>query len=190
MRKLALALLVCVGPSFGAGLASRPADDTAQAESSKLEGFYAALGGGGALVIVSDSNGFGYDAELRLGYSFNPGLQIFLSAALDGATVKVAGADFAFRSELFAAFVQYHFFHSGNVGVYGRAGIGVGLSGSFGPSNAVGLAEAGGLGVEIRLAPGLFLAPELFYKTANLSISGAGSTTEQVVGLQLALIYY
>jgi hypothetical protein len=189
MRKLALALLVCAGPSFAARLASRPADDLEQPETSRMEGLYAALGGGGALLIVGDSNAFGYDAELRLGYSFNPGLQIYLSGSVDGASINT-GSSPSFRGEIIAAYVQYHLYSSPKVGVYGRAGIGVGISGSFGTSNAVGLAEGGGLGVEIRVAPGLFLTPELFYKTANLGVSGAGGTTEQVVGLQLALIYY
>jgi hypothetical protein len=55
----------------------------------------------------------------------------------------------------------------------------------------VGLGEAGGLGVEIGLAPWLFLTPELFYKNINLSISnGGGSTVEQVVGLQLSITFY
>ncbi len=53
-------------------------------------------------------------------------------------------------------------------------------------SNAVGLAGGGGIGVEIRLAPNLFLSPELFYRNATLN----GNTGVQVIGLQLALVYY
>jgi hypothetical protein len=44
----------------------------AAAPESSLEGLYAAIGGGGSLLIVPGDNTFGYDAELRLGYSFNP----------------------------------------------------------------------------------------------------------------------
>ena len=86
--------------------------------------------------------------------------------------------------------MQYHLYSGRSVGVYARAGIGIGLSSSR-IDSALGLAEGGGLGVEIGLSPGLFIAPELFYKSTSLSISnGQGSYGEQVVGLQLALIYY
>ncbi len=156
-----------------------------------MEGLYAAIGGGGALLFVGGSNAFGYDAEARLGYSFNPGLQLYLSGAVDGASFSTPLGSAPWRSEMFAVFVQYHLYASGPVGVYARAGIGLGMSGSLSPdANALGLASAGGLGVEIRLAPDLFLAPELFYKNVNLSVSNGPSDTEQVVGLQLALIYY
>ena len=185
MRTLFAALLLTAAPSLAAGLASRPADDYDRPNS--MEGIYAAIGAGGALIIIDSGNAFGYDAEARLGYSFNPGLQVYLSGAVDGATIS----GFSFRSEVIAAFVQYHLYSRPSVGVYARAGIGAALSGSFGTSNAVGLAESGGLGVEIAISPGIFVAPELFYKNANLSFSnGAGSTAEQVLGLQLALIYY
>ena len=190
MRKLSfLAVLLCAAPSFAARWASRPADDSEP--RSSMQGLYAAVGAGGALVILDAGNAFGYDVEGRLGYSFNPGLQLYLSGSIDGANVGIApGATLGFRSELIAAFLQYHLYASQSVGVFARAGIGVAMSSSFGDS-AVGLAEAGGIGVEIGLSHDLFLTPELFYKTANLSVSnGGGSTTEQVVGLQLSLMFY
>src|SRR3954469_22346732 len=87
---LAAVLLVCF-PASAAGLASRPADSWNQ-EQSDLEGIYAALGGGGVLVIIPGDNALGYDLELRAGYSLSPTLQIFLSGALDGASF--AGASF------------------------------------------------------------------------------------------------
>jgi hypothetical protein len=74
--------------------------------------------------------------------------------------------------------------------VYGRGGIGVGLSGDVVPgATAAGLGGSGGIGVEIRIAPSLFLAPEVFYRDSRLSTSGF-DTTVQVVGLQLGVIYY
>lgn len=184
MRLLFAAALLVATPSF-AGLSSRPAaDETTSA--APMEGLYTGIGAGGALIILDAGNGFGYDVEGRLGYSFNPGLQIYLSGAIDGATINTA----PFRSEIIAAFVQYHLYARPRLGVYARAGVGVALSSSFGQS-AVGLATAGGLGVEIGLGNGLFLTPELFYKNANLSLNnGGGSTTEQLVGLQLALTFY
>ena len=185
MRTLFVAVLLLSAPSFAARLASRPADDY-EDRSTPMQGLYAAIGGGGALVILDEGNAFGYDAEARLGYSFNPGLQIYLGGSVDGATINGS----SFRSEMIAAFVQYHLYRNRSVGVYARAGIGIGLSSSRFDS-AVGLAEGGGLGVEIALSPGLFIAPELFYKSASLSVSnGLGTYGEQVVGLQLALIYY
>jgi len=185
MRTLFAALLLAAAPSFAAGLASRPAEDFSP--RSPMEGIYAAIAGGGALIILDNGNAFGYDAEARLGWSFNPGLQIYLSGAVDGATINLL----SFRSEIIAAFVQYHLYSRPSVGVYARAGIGAALSSSIGAGNAVGLAESGGLGVEIGISPGIFIAPELFYKNASLSLSNGGGTTgEQVLGLQLALIYY
>ena len=45
--------------------------------------------------------------------------------------------------------------------------------------------------IEVGSGNGLFLTTELFYKNANLSLNnGGGSTTVQVLGLQLALIFY
>src|SRR5579859_1757093 len=174
MRTLLAVLLLTAAPSFAAGLASRPADDYDRPNS--MEGIYAAVGAGGALIIIDSGNAFGYDAEARLGYSFNPGLQIYLSGAVDGATIT----GFSFRSEIISAFVQYHLYSTGSLGVYARAGIGAAVSSSFGTSNAVGLAESGGLGVEIGLSPGIYVAPELFYKNASLSLAnGGGSTGEQ-----------
>jgi hypothetical protein len=185
MRLAFLAALLVATPSLAARLASRPADDSWD-ESKPMEGIYAAIAGGGGLVILNEGNGLGYDAEARLGYSFNPGLQIYLSGAVDGATIIGS----SFRAETIAAFLQYHLYRGRSVGVYARAGIGVALSSSF-VQSAVGLAEGGGLGVEIGLSPNVFIAPELFYKTSQLSLSnGAGSDTMQAVGLQLALIYY
>ena len=163
MKLLFAAALLLASPSF-AGLASRPATDETTRDAP-MEGLYAGAGGGGALIILDGGNGFGYDVEGRLGYSFNPGLQLYLSGAIDGATITGT----AFRSEIIAAFVQYHLYARPRIGVYVRAGIGAALSGTVPTSSgfngsAVGLATAGGLGVEIGLGHGLFLTPELFYK--------------------------
>ncbi|MCA1826270.1 MAG: hypothetical protein ABR567_20285 [Myxococcales bacterium] len=185
MRELFVPFLLISAPSFAARLASSPAGDYDNA-STPMQGLYAAIGGGGGLVVLDEGNALGYDVEGRLGYSFNPGLQLYLAGSVDGATITGT----SFRSEMIAAFVQYHLYWGRSVGVYARAGIGVALSSSF-VSSAVGLAEGGGLGVEIALSPGLFIAPELFYKTSQLSVSnGGGTDNEQVVGLQLAVIYY
>lgn len=182
-HRLLAALLLAAAPAFASQLAS---SDEWSSQQSSLEGFYAGIGGGGNLLIVPGENAFGYDAELRLGYSFNPLLQIYLSGSVDGA--RLSGR--TFRSGQIAAFVQYHLLVKPAVMVYGRGGIGVGLSRDVVPdSTAAGLAEAGGLGVEIRVAPNLFLGPELFYRHASLSTQGIDQQVH-TIGLQLALAYY
>jgi opacity protein-like surface antigen len=186
MNRLLLAALLAAAPASAAGLASRPAEEWTGDTSNNLEGLYAAIGGGASLLIVPGDNTFGYDGEIRLGYSFNPMLQLYLSGALDGGSFSGV----IVRTEQILAFLQYHLLVKPAVMVYGRAGIGVGLSRDIAPgSTAAGLAEAGGLGVEIRIAPNLFVAPELFYRNTNLSASGA-DTQIQTVGLQLNLTYY
>jgi hypothetical protein len=179
------AVLLAAAPALSAGFASGPADEWNPQQSS-LEGLYAAIGGGGNLLIVLGDNTFGYDAEARLGYSFNPMMQIYLSGSIEGGSLSTG----SFRWEEIAAFLQYHLLVRPAVMVYARAGIGVGISGDVSPgATAAGLAAGGGLGVEIRVAPNLFLAPELFYRNANLSARGV-SEQIQSIGLQLSLVYY
>ena len=183
MRAIFVAVILFAAPAF-ASLASRSASDD-ETRSAPMQGFYAGIGGGGVLVILDSGNGFGYDVEARIGYSFNPGLQLYLSGSLDSATVTGA----TYRSELIGVVVQYHLFARPGLGVYGRAGVGLALSSYI--NDAVGLSGLGGIGVEIGLSPGLFLTPELFYKNENLSYSNGGGTYGvSVIGLQLALIYY
>src|SRR5947209_11385760 len=169
MNRLPLAALLHVAaPAYSAGLASRPAD-AGESKQSSLEGLYAAIGGGGILQFVHGDNAFGYDGELRVGYSFSPMLQLYLSGALDGASFTGT----PLRTEQIALFVQYHLFVKRKVMVYARAGLGVGLSRDVvAGATAAGLAGAGGIGVEILIAPNLYLAPELFYRNTNLSTSG------------------
>ncbi len=125
---------------------------------------YAGLGVGGARLIFDFGNLLGYTVEGRLGYSFNPVLQLYLSGSIDGELPPIG-----FRSELIAVFVQYHLYSEPSLGVVARAGIGVALSSSFSTGNNMGPGAAGGLGLEIGLSPGLFLTPELFYKYQSLS---------------------
>jgi len=182
-HRLLAALLLAAAPAFASQL---PSSDEWSSQQSNLEGLYAGVGGGGNLLIVPGDNSFGYDAELRLGYSFNPVLAIYLSGSVDIASFSGR----TFRTGQVVAFVQYHLLVKPAVMVYGRGGIGVGLSRDVVPdSTAAGLAEAGGLGVEIRVAPNLFLAPELFYRSASLSTRGIDQRVH-TVGLQLALLYY
>jgi hypothetical protein len=188
MNKLALALLFAASPAF-AGLTSTP--DGPDREPEPLEGLYAALGGGYGLQLNNFENVGAYDAEARLGYSFNAGLQVYLGGSVDGSTIGGR----ALRNFQIAAFVQKHLYESRNVGFYGRAGIGIAIAGPMPDlardTNGLGLATTGGLGLEIRLAPGLYLGPEFFYRhtavTATGSSNGLGLDT---VGLQLNLIYY
>ena len=169
-------------------LAAAPA--VAQSEEwdpqSSLRGLYAAIGGGGSWMFVPGDDDIGYDIELRLGYSFSPALQAYVSGALDGATFSGA----TFRSEQIAAFIQYHFLVRQDWMLYGRLGIGVGLSGDLAPdATATGFAEAAGFGVEIRIAPNLLLAPEVLYRNTKLSVDQTDRRV-QTVALQLNLVYY
>ena len=82
---LLAALLLAAAPAFAAPLAS---SDEWNSQQSSLEGLYAGIGGGGNLLIVPGDNSFGYDAELRLGYSFNPLLAVYLSGSVDGASLS------------------------------------------------------------------------------------------------------
>ena len=175
MKRLAALIALAAAPAL-AQFPDRP---------PSLEGIYAAIGGGGQLMIAGD-NGFGYDAEARLGYSFGPATGVFLSGAIDGAIVSGIST----KSIQVAAFLQYHLAASRNVMVYTRAGIGLGLVPSFYlDQTGAGLAAAGGLGLEIRVGEGVYLGPELFYRRATVSVSGASGDV-QVIGLQLNLVYY
>jgi len=155
-------------------------------DSAALQGIYGALGGGGGLLSLSGNTVAGYDAEARLGYSFSPMLQVYLSGALDGGSFSGN----SFKAYQVDAFVQYHFVVRPAFMIYVRGGAGVGLSGDvFTSATAAGFAFAAGLGTEVRLAPDIFIAPELFYRNADLSTNGIDERF-QVVGLQLALVYY
>src|ERR1043166_4100714 len=160
---LAIALALASGSAFAQRLASRPYNSDATVE---LEGIYAGIGGGGQLMIFEGDTGFGYDVEARLGYSFGAQFQLYLCGALDSA--KFNGG--SFTAEQIAVCAQYHFVVKPAVMVYGRAGIGVSLSSDFLQGTGAGLMESGGIGVEIRMGPSLFLAPEVFYKNQSFSV--------------------
>jgi hypothetical protein len=185
IRLVAALALLAAPPSLAAGLASQPADDTPSAPPG-LEGIYAALGGGGGLMVLPGNNSFGYAAEARLGYSFMPALQVYVSGAMDWASFSGS----TFRAYQVVAVVQYHLVVRPAVMLYGRAGAGIGFSkDGFGGNTASGFAGTGGLGIEFRIAPNLYLAPEFFYRQADLSASGT-DTKVQVGGLQVSIVYY
>ena len=166
--------------------------------TSELEGVYLAAGGGAGLLIAGDHSS-AYDVEARLGYSFNPGTQIYLAGALDGGTFPsqfLAGVNRSFRNIQLAAFLQYHLYSAPRAPVmaYARGGIGVAFGGPMpdlaADTSGVGLVFAGGLGLEIRLAKDFFLAPEFYYRNATLSATASSGVAVQVIGLQLSAVYY
>jgi hypothetical protein len=188
MRSLLLASLLLPASAFAAGLASRPAGESY--ERSSLEGIYASIAAGGQLMIDSNSssNAFGYDAEARIGYSFGVQLQLSICGALDSSNFNGNPV----HVEQLAVCLQYHFLARPQVMVYGRGGIGVSLSSDvLGPNNGTGagLMEVAGIGVEIRVASGVYLAPELFYKNESFASQG-NSDSIGIVGMQVGLVYY
>jgi hypothetical protein len=168
-----------------AGLASRPSYVGEADRAAGLEGVYAGLAGGGALSVIPGESNFGYSAEGKLGYSFGPPLAVYLSGAVDSASRTLFGR---YRVGQVAVFLQHHLLVQRSVMVFARAGIGAGFSKDFTSdhSMAAGLAETGGLGLELAVAPGLYLAPEFFYRNANLN----GQLNVQSLGLQLGVAYY
>ena len=197
---LATSLLLLAGPALAADLSSRPTRDSGEDRVGNLEGLFAAVGGGGQITIFGGNNAFGYDVELRLGYSFDAAIQLYLSGALDSRKCSsctfsletvLNGVNTSYKAGQIAIFLQYHLLVRPAVMIYARGGMGMGLSGDFpaSTSTATGLAEAGGLGVEIRLSPGLYLTPELFYRRSSLSAQGS-SDSYQSIGVQLGLVYY
>src|SRR4051812_9056667 len=116
-----------------------------------LEGVYAGIAGGGLLLVVPGSDfetgdsAFGYDGEIRFGYSFGVPLQIYLSGSIDGATFGGGFNSASLRTEMIAAFLQYHLYARPQLMVYVRGGLGVGLSSdvTFDGRSAAGFAGAG-----------------------------------------------
>ena len=178
MTRLAALLVLLAAPAFAQS-------------TPEMEGIYAAAGGGVGLLIAGDHS-VAYDGEVRIGYRLNPGMAIYLSGAIDGGTLT--GRDF--RSMQAAASLQYHLYAKPGspVAVYARAGIGVAFGGPMpdlaADTTGVGLAAAGGLGLEIRLTKDFFLAPEFFYRNATLSANGSSGVSLQVIGLQILAVYY
>ena len=191
--RIALVLLLAAAPALAQRFEpSRPYEEDGWGRRP-LEGIYLGIAGGGQLMIVPSSDfdtgdaAFGYDGELRLGYSVGVPLQIYLSGSIDGSTFGAGFNQATLRTEMIAVFLQTHLYARPQLMVYARGGIGVGLSADVtvdGTSTA-GFAAAGGLGFEIRLQPGLYLAPEVFYK--NMDLSGLDVS---MIGLQLGLVYY
>jgi opacity protein-like surface antigen len=180
MLRILLVALVAAAPAVAA------AESTGDWDPQNLRGLYAAIGGGGAWMFVPGDDNVAYDVEIRVGYSVTPALQAYVSGALDGASLSGG----TFRTEQILASLQYHLVLKRELMIYARAGVGVGLSRDLVPdSTAKGLSEAAGIGVEIPVAPNLFVAPELFYRHTSLSANQTDLRV-QVVGLQLNLTYY
>ena len=138
-------------------------------------GFYGAIGGGAGIALPSNGdNAFAFLGELRLGFSLNRRFQIFLSADSGGSSSvpTVTGGDSFRLTSNFLAALRYFLYTDETIGLYLRGGLGVGLvSGdrivSSPGANTLGLAEAGGLGVEIRLDKHWSITPEGFYRRTD-----------------------
>ena len=199
-RILALALLASA-PALAIPIF--PASD--EGPQHLFEGPYLGLGGGYGLELTQENVG-AFDVEARAGYSFNPGLQLFLSGSLDSATLTLGpapGPGFSARKRTLRNFqvgvnLQYHLHATANVGFYLRAIVGLGIVGPMpdinADTNGLGLSTGGGLGLEFRIAPGTYLGPELFYRHVNVTANDSNGAQYGLgadnIGLQLNLVYY
>jgi hypothetical protein len=173
----ALALLLC---SALPAHAQRMVRGGGYSSGDDHRGIYLALGGGIGLQLPSPGaglsspqfadNALGWLGEARVGFSLTRSFQIFVSYDTGGASQP---AGFLQASNVLAA-LRWFVWHDESIGVYFRGGLGIGwvsypdypkLSGA----PTLGLAEAGGLGMEFRLDKNWSLTPEVFYRRTNES---------------------
>jgi hypothetical protein len=135
------------------------------------QGIYFAGGIGAGLQIATgaSTSGLGLQGNLRIGYSFVRTLQVYLEGDFSGSS-QSGGTLTA--SDIMVG-MRYFFFANHSLGVYGRAGLGLGIVGfSEGgiSSSDLGVAELVAFGMEFRLGTGKWsLSPELFYRRTNES---------------------
>ena len=157
---------------------------------SDRRGPYLAVGGGGILQILpgvtgNEASTFGYDLEGRVGASFNPRLQVYLSANYDVASHgTLLGSVRVFNSN-FMVNINHAFYVDNDFGVYARLGIGLGVT-DRGSVTQKGLGEVFALGFDIHVTDQVSLTPEVFYRRTNESTNSRVDS----VGLQLNLVYY
>ena len=188
---LRLAALLCVLNACAYPIASRY--ETVEPRPQERTGLLAGIGGGGGINILESADAKpGYAGEVRLGYGFTPAMQLYLSGAIDGANHDTFGA---LRSYQVTAQIQQYLVAQPTAGAFVHAGIGLAIAdpqpgllpGTSG--TGYGLATSGGVGLDIRLAKDLYIAPELFYRRANVNAQGSGANLD-AVGLMTSLIYY
>jgi len=185
---LLCALTACVTP-----IASQY--EVEQPRVQDRTGLLAGIGGGGGIDILESADAKpGYAAEARLGYGFTPAMQLYLSAAFDSANHDNFGT---LRNYQVTVQIQHYLVARRAVGAFVHAGIGLAIAdpqpqqGLLPGTSATGygLATSGGVGMDIRIANDLYLAPELFYRRANVNAQGSGANLD-AIGLMLSLIYY
>jgi hypothetical protein len=168
-----LALALCAAAPASAQRMVRDRGDDSH------RGLYLALGGGVGLQMPAPGTGFtanyadnalGYLGEARIGFSLARGFQLFVSVDSGGSSQP---AGFLQATNILAA-MRYFVWHDETLGVYLRGGLGIGLVSYADYIKApgaptTGLAEAGGLGMEIRLDKKWSLTPEVFYRRTNES---------------------
>ena len=149
------------------------------APESNHQGLYFAGGIGGGLQLVDGGSdgALGGQIDLRIGYSFARRFQIYLEGDLSGgshSSLQALNADGSTSTAMIYASdvmvgLRYFLFANRNLGVYARAGLGLGIVGdnSYGDTTQYGVAETYALGMEFRLGGPWSLTPELYYRRTN-----------------------
>jgi hypothetical protein len=190
--------LALFAPAARAQLASRPHDDDeAPIRVSDHRGLYVGIGAGvGAQFSSGLDTKLGLQGEAKIGFSFNRQMQLYLAGSAASASGYNTAGFSGSSQQLYlitAHLRRMALVDRSGIGVYGNAGIGIGIaSPGFGPlgQSAIGLGASGGIGVEIPVGRNLSLAPELYIRSVQSATAESVSGNIYSVGLQLGVVYY
>lgn|GEM_PF-6959355 len=169
----------------GAASAQRYSERPRGLDNESHWGPYFAGGLGGGVQWVDLDYGAGaLQGELRLGFSFGRLFQVYLDADFSGSSHQPLSGVSGNAASLTASDVmlglRYFFYADRFIGVYGRAGLGLGIVtglANYDPdfydrNTEYGIAEVAALGMEFRLGGRdnkWAVSPEVFYRRTNES---------------------
>jgi hypothetical protein len=184
---LTLAAIACASVLAASGAANAQRDYERPRESDNESHFgpYLAggLGGGVQWIDLGDGSG-ALQGEMRLGFSFGRLFQVYLDADFSGSSHPplsgISGSPTSLTASDVMLGLRYLFYADRFIGVYGRAGLGLGIiTGlvNYDPDNydrntEFGIAEVAALGMEFRLGGRdnkWAVSPEVFYRRTNES---------------------